>query len=172
MNDWLGASWMFLWATEFAFIPCLALAAYAVYQGSSLRIVIYGSTVLENFCFLYGSALFVAGSYPEEFPPEEELEKPKKDLEHAQAEDSEQGSPDNPHLDYSYYSSSNSNTQNISYVNNTAYTGYGYGNSNNASAALDGGNYSYGHYNSAGNNSTSGNYSQQYGNSSYSSYNR
>ena len=44
MNDWIGGSWFFFWATEFATFACGILFIYACFELSSLQVFIYGTS--------------------------------------------------------------------------------------------------------------------------------
>jgi hypothetical protein len=44
MNDWIGGSWFFFWATEFATFCCGILFIYACFELSSLQVFIYGTS--------------------------------------------------------------------------------------------------------------------------------
>lgn len=67
MNDWLGASWLFLWSCEFGTLVCAILFFVAVAEKNTLRQFIFGTSFFESLAYTIGSAYFVTGSYPEEY---------------------------------------------------------------------------------------------------------
>eukprot|EP01031_Cornospumella_fuschlensis_P025364 gene25364-30626_t len=66
INDWLAGTWFILWGTLLAFFVCLILLMVALAERDVLSIFIMLTGLIENWCFLVGSAYFVAGSYPED----------------------------------------------------------------------------------------------------------
>ena len=44
MNDWLGGSWLFYWASCIATFACVVLTIIALAEGNSLQTFIYGTS--------------------------------------------------------------------------------------------------------------------------------
>eukprot|EP00600_Ochromonadales_sp_CCMP1393_P004390 CAMPEP_0174960330 /NCGR_PEP_ID=MMETSP0004_2-20121128/3648_1 /TAXON_ID=420556 /ORGANISM="Ochromonas sp., Strain CCMP1393" /LENGTH=568 /DNA_ID=CAMNT_0016208699 /DNA_START=212 /DNA_END=1918 /DNA_ORIENTATION=+ len=64
-NDWLAGVWFFYWASLAGTFGCFVLFMYVLAKNDTLKIFLLGTSLVENFFFLIGSAYFVAGSYPD-----------------------------------------------------------------------------------------------------------
>jgi len=64
-NDWLAGCWALFWATLLSTIGCGVMLFVALADKDGILTFIYSTSFVENLLFLFGSAYFVSGSYPE-----------------------------------------------------------------------------------------------------------